>query len=202
LRCGSRSRRGAAAALLALAACAAPRETVVLLPDPDGKVGVVTVSNAAGSVRLESARESVVVRDAKHPPGKPAVMEEREVEKLFGPALRALPPQPARFTLYFDQDSTRLTPESGSLLAQVVEAIRARRGADTSVVGHTDTLGEAGHNYELSLRRAEAVADLLVAAGLSREALEVTSHGEENLLVPTADGIAEPRNRRVEVTVR
>ena len=73
---------------------------------------------------------------------------------------------------------------------------------DTSVVGHTDTAGSKEYNYRLSRRRAEAIARLLVAGGVAPDLLEITSHGKDNPVVPTGDNVSEPRNRRVEVTIR
>jgi outer membrane protein OmpA-like peptidoglycan-associated protein len=70
------------------------------------------------------------------------------------------------------------------------------------VVGHTDTVGTPASNYELGLRRATIVRDLLIGAGLDASTIEATSHGEGNLLVPTPDDTAEPRNRRVEIVVQ
>jgi outer membrane protein OmpA-like peptidoglycan-associated protein len=63
-------------------------------------------------------------------------------------------------------------------------------------------VGDKSYNYRLSLMRAKAVAALLVAKGLDPSILEITSHGKDNPLVPTGDQVFEPRNRRVEVTVR
>jgi outer membrane protein OmpA-like peptidoglycan-associated protein len=87
-------------------------------------------------------------------------------------------------------------------LPDVVQSIRERRAGDVGVVGHTDTVGTRPYNYRLGLRRATRVADLLVAAGVDRSLLDLDSHGEDDLLVPTRDDVDEPRNRRVEITVR
>ena len=74
--------------------------------------------------------------------------------------------------------------------------------AELSVVGHTDRVGAADANARLSLQRAQSTLDRLTEAGLKHKRVEVDSHGENNPLVPTADNVAEPRNRRVEVTIR
>ena len=66
----------------------------------------------------------------------------------------------------------------------------------------TDTMGEAKSNLALGLRRANAVRSILVQAGLPPATVDVTSHGEADLLVKTRDNTPEPRNRRVEITVR
>jgi outer membrane protein OmpA-like peptidoglycan-associated protein len=70
------------------------------------------------------------------------------------------------------------------------------------VTGHTDTTGNARTNVELGLRRANVVRSMLVRTGLSTLMIDVRSHGEAELLVPTGDNVSEPRNRRVEITVR
>jgi outer membrane protein OmpA-like peptidoglycan-associated protein len=70
------------------------------------------------------------------------------------------------------------------------------------VVGHTDTMGAPKANIELGLDRATTVRALLVQAGLDASTVEVISHGETDLLVKTPDETPEPRNRRVEISVR
>ena len=160
------------------------------------------VENDGGAVTLDGEGRATAVRDTRTPPEPPRTLTPDEIETLFGAALASAPTPPVHFTLHFEQGSALLTPASRDLLPDVLAAIRERASVDTSVVGHTDTLGEKEENYRLSLERATAVAALLQAAGVDPASLEITSHGEENLLVPTADEVAEPRNRRVEVTVR
>ena len=95
-----------------------------------------------------------------------------------------------------------LTTESRALLSTIVERLRARRAADLSVVGHTDTQGQPEANEALGLQRATSVAQQLRQLGVGDAPITVESHGPRNLLVPTPDQTAEPRNRRVEVTLR
>ena len=84
----------------------------------------------------------------------------------------------------------------------MLKTIRDRVPVDISVVGHTDTVGEKEYNYALSLKRAKAVASILHEKGVDPSILDITSHGKDNPLVPTGDQVSEPRNRRVEITVR
>ena len=126
----------------------------------------------------------------------------QEVQAIAGPALAALPKPPLRFILYFEHDSADLTPESKAILKKVLGMIRDRAPVDISVVGHTDTVGLKGYNYALSMKRAKAVACILVGKGIDPSVLVITSHGKDNPLVPTGDQVPEPRNRRVEITVR
>jgi OmpA family len=73
--------------------------------------------------------------------------------------------------------------------------------AEITVTGHTDTVGSAAYNLTLSQHRAEAVADELIRRGVPATDIVTVGRGEEDLLVPTADGVNEPRNRRVEIVV-
>jgi len=197
------------AILLLAAACAtspkppppASHDTIVLLPDDQGKTGAIVVSSAGVERRLDRPGQMVTV-EAGSPPGRPNVIPGQEVLAIAGPALAALPKPPARFILYFEHDSVTLAPESRAILENVLATIRARAPVDVSVVGHTDTVGKKGYNYALSLKRAKAVASILLREGVDPSVLDITSHGKDNPLVPTGDQVPEPRNRRVEITVR
>ena len=195
--------------LLLAVACATPpkpappgsRDSVVLLPDDQGKTGAILVSNAGVERRLDRPRQAVTV-EAGSPPGLPTVMSEQEVLAIAGSALAALPKPPARFILYFEHDSVDLTVKSQALLQKVIETIHNSAPVDISVVGHTDTVGKDNYNSVLSLKRARAVASILRGKGVDPSVLEITSHGKRNPLIPTGDQVTEPRNRRVEITVR
>jgi outer membrane protein OmpA-like peptidoglycan-associated protein len=195
--------------LMLLASCAAPgppspvpkRSMFLLIPDPEGKVGQITVTNRTGTQVVDQHHQASTVQSADDAPSPPSTLEETEIKRIFGEALAAQPASPARFILYFKDDSEELTPESEVLLAEVFRTIRGRGALDISVIGHTDTIGTRDYNYQLSLRRARKVADMLVVQGVDRNILDVESHGEDNLLVKTGDQVREPRNRRVEITV-
>ena len=201
----------AAALAAAMAAGCGPRrvrtaatgaELVILLPDQgDGSVGRAVVTNPAGSVELAAARESVSV-SSNQPLPPVTVMSEANVQQLFGDVLAALPAAPEHFTLQFLFESDTLTDESRALLPKILQSARTRPFPDVAVIGHTDTTGSATGNYELGLRRANAIRGRLVDAGIDRAVIDVTSHGEADLLVKTADDVPDPRNRRVEITIR
>lgn len=181
--------------------CAANKTLVTLAPDPDGKVGAISVANEAGSVAIATAYQATEVSAATKRPEAPVQLTREAVERRFAEALSIQPKQPVHFLLYFDKDTT-LGADSRALLAEIVKAIAERQAEDISVIGHTDTVGSVQFNNELSRRRAHAVRDLLVERGIPAQHIRVTSHGKENPLFPTADNVYEPRNRRVEVDVR
>jgi outer membrane protein OmpA-like peptidoglycan-associated protein len=175
---------------------------IVLLPDLEtGVVGKAVVSNPKGSTGLDGSRESTQV-SANQSPSPAIVMSEAEVQRIFAIALSALPPPPQHFTLYFRFQSDELTAQSSALVQQILKAVKDRPFADVIVVGHTDTTGTDAANFELGLKRAKTVRNFLVEAGLDASFIDVISHGESDPLIATADGVFEPRNRRVEITVR
>lgn len=177
------------------------RAVVVLLPDPeDGHVGRIVVTNPKGSAELVTARASSRVALTQAP--RIRTLSESDVNRQFGGILATLPPPPRHFTLPFRFESEELTDEGKRLVPDVLQAVKSYPVPEVVVIGHTDTTGTPQSNAELGLRRANAVRVLLVQAGLSESAIDVRSHGEAELLVPTADGVFEPRNRRVEITVR
>ena len=175
---------------------------VVLLPDPDGHVGRIIISNPQGSRELTQTGAATEIAGANRAPSAPFQMDQTQLTRIFGEALAAQPSPPAHYILYFDSNSTPLTAESRRSIPEVIRTIRERNSNDVSVVGHSDTTGNREYNFRLSLMRATAVSQLLVEAGIDPSSLEVTSHGKDNPLVPTGDNVAEPRNRRVEITVR
>jgi len=174
---------------------------VVLLPDTDtGNVGRIVVSTPEGSTELASAYASTRVALTQAPQIR--TLSESDVKRRFAAVLATLPPPPRHFVLNFQFDSEELTQESRRLLQDVRQSVKAYPVPDVVVIGHTDTRGSRESNVELGLRRANAVRSLLVQAGLSTLAIDTRSHGEAELLVKTADNVSEPRNRRVEITVR
>jgi outer membrane protein OmpA-like peptidoglycan-associated protein len=198
------------ACLALFAACAAPKppppapppSLFVLLPEPDGSTGQITISTPSGQQVLTQSRQASTVAATGGAPGSPVVLEDTQIQQVFGNALAALPPEPVHFILYFKGDSDELTPESLALLPQFFRTVRDRSPVDVSIVGHTDTRGERTYNFQLGLRRANRVADLLAAQGVDRNTLDIDSHGKDDLLIRTGDQVSEPRNRRVEIIVR
>jgi len=187
------------AASLILSGCAVPQSYVVLLGNDDGTVGKVSVTGNKGSTLLERAQEATfVAADA----GTSFDATREQIQKDFGAALAASPRKPARFLLYFQAGGASLTPESEHELDRVRAEIGARKAPDISIIGHTDTTGESDVNEQLGMERAGQVSARLSDLTLPADKVAVESHGEKNLLVATPDNTDEPRNRRVEITVR
>jgi len=181
---------------------ATPPALIALLPDPDsGITGRARVSNEFGAANLSAARASTIV-NADHAPGPVTVMSDADVTRLFAGVLAALPPEPKHFTLYFKFESDALTDESSEKVPEILKAVKLLSVPEVVVVGHTDTLGDATANVALGLKRAMTVRNVLVEAGIVPAMIEVASHGEADQLIKTGNNVAEPRNRRVEISVR
>ena len=119
------------------------------------------------------------------------------------PATTALSGQidPEKFFVFFDTAEARLSPDATRSVNEAAEEYHRTGAARVIVTGYTDTTGAAAYNLELSRRRAEAVSNALVRAWVPATDITAAGRGEEDLLLPTVDGVPEPRNRRVEIIV-
>ena len=195
-----------AAGLLA-AACATPpppppetsKGTVVLLPEKDGRPTAVTVQREGKQLVLDQPYAAAKV-------GTQALesyqSNQQDVEQEFGQALAAQPAGAQSFVLYFVEGKDDFTDESKRLVEQMLAEVARRPVPDVLVVGHTDAVGTDQVNDALGQRRAETVRNALIARGIAAGDIRAISRGKRALAVPTPDGVAEPRNRRVEIIVR
>jgi len=178
-----------------------PRQALfVVLPNAgDGGVGAITVEEGETATTLEQPYATAESRA-----GSTARIEEsrENINVIFRHAIAAQPILPHHFRLYFILGSDELTPESKIAYRAVFDDVNQRSVYEIEVIGFTDTLGDLAYNQSLSLARAAAIRDTLVRDGLDRDAISIAGRGKHDLLVPTADQAAEPRNRRVEITVR
>ncbi|WP_149541265.1 OmpA family protein [Siccirubricoccus phaeus] len=124
------------------------------------------------------------------------------------PAPAVVQPQPAApqvartYLVFFDWDRADLTDRARQIIAEAAAAAPQVQTTRIEVAGHADRSGTPQYNQRLSQRRADAVAAELVRRGIARDLISVTAYGESRPLVPTADGVREPQNRRVEIVLR
>jgi outer membrane protein OmpA-like peptidoglycan-associated protein len=184
----------------ALAACTPARQDLfVVLPNADGSSGAITVEAGSQSVLLDKPYAASEVRGGT---AAPVTVAAPEVQQIFGTTIAARPIPPAHFVLYFISDSDRLTPASEIQYRNVFKDIARRPVYEVAVIGYTDTLGDKTYNQQLSLNRARAIRGRLVHDGLTVTGISIAGRGEFDLAVKTGDQVSEPRNRRVEITVR
>ena len=117
------------------------------------------------------------------------------------PAPPAPPPPPTHqvYLVFFDWDKYNITPEGQQIIQLAANQYHSGGHVTLQVTGYTDTSGSAGYNQRLSERRANNVAGALVRFGVPRQAMDVSGRGKNDQRVPTADGVREPQNRRVEI---
>lgn len=173
--------------------------TVVLFPEKDGHDTAVLVKQGDRELLLSqpyaAARQTPLGPQAYH-------SSPQEVDAVFGAALAAQPMRPKQFTLYFIEGKDEFTDASKQIVESVFAEIARRPVPDVLVIGHTDAVGSDQLNDALSRQRAETVRVALIAHGIAPESITVVGRGKRDPVVPTAEGVSEPRNRRVEIVVR
>jgi outer membrane protein OmpA-like peptidoglycan-associated protein len=192
-------RRALCLSFVGLSVACAPVDRVVLLPQASGSSAVL-ITTASGSAQLDTAYAAVEL--GRQGEVKTVRSSEAEVRERYPELLSLQPPPAQRFTLGFLPGTSTLTSESMAELNAVVAAANGRSGGEIVVIGHTDRQGAAAANDALSLRRANAIRDLLVQKGINGELVTPVGRGEREPLVPTEDDVPEPRNRRAEIIVR
>src|SRR5215831_16093731 len=185
--------------MILLAGC--PRQALfVVLPNVEGGgVGAITVEEGQ---TLTTLNQPYATAESRAGSTAPIAETPETIAVIFRRALAAQPILPHHFRLYFVLGSDELTPDSKIAYRAVFDDIEQRPVYEIEVVGFTDTLGDLAYNQTLSLARAAAIRGELVRDGLDRNAISIAGRGKRDLLVPTADQTPEPRNRRVEITVR
>ena len=199
--------------LLTLAGCTTPppppappqpRVSVLLLPQTDAAGNpiptAVNVNMGEQSQQLNTPF-ALAETDTKGQLGQ-RVSNAEEVQARYGYVLKMLPPTPEVVVLRFLPGKSQLTPQSEQQLPDLMERAKARAGGEILVIGHTDRVGSQDANDALSLQRAQAVVKLIRAIGFPKDLLTAIGRGERDPVVPTADEVAEPRNRRAEIIIR
>jgi outer membrane protein OmpA-like peptidoglycan-associated protein len=189
-----------AAIALAIFLNSKPAELVVLVPAADGHIGTVVIERNGSKTTLNTAYAASRTGSARD--GGSETVAAEDVQRDFGGALEAIPARPTSFLLYFVTGTDELTDESKSEMQRVLDELRRRPAPDIQVIGHTDRVGGDAENDALSLQRAQTMREAMLGLGIPPNRIRAAGRGEREPLVPTADGVDEPRNRRVEINVR
>ncbi|MBM3547479.1 MAG: OmpA family protein [Alphaproteobacteria bacterium] len=121
---------------------------------------------------------------------------------------QAPPPAPApapaarTYLVFFDFDRSDITPEAAAIIRQAADDAKRQNVRLIVATGHADRSGPTDYNQRLSERRAASVRAALVREGIPANTIQTSGRGENDNLVATADGVREPRNRRVEIAFR
>jgi len=122
--------------------------------------------------------------------------------KADAPRADAATAAPAPLVVYFDMGSSTIRSADNAVLDHASRAFNEGKPIVMILTGTTDRTGDAAVNLELSQRRAAAVLRGLIARGIPADRFQILAKGETELPVPTNTGVAEARNRRVEITWR
>ncbi len=106
---------------------------------------------------------------------------------------------PKSYLVFFDFNRSDLTPDATRIVDTAANNATTQGVTRIDVTGHTDTAGSDAYNMRLSRRRAEAVAAEMERQGVPSSEIAIFAKGKHDLLVPTADGVREPQNRRVQI---
>lgn len=188
-----------AVAAAALAACA-PATRVTLLPQADGSTSAVETRTATSGQTISTPY--AVASVGRRGGISLSQTNQREVQQRHSELMSVMPAPAERFTLYFAVGGSTLTPESEAALRSILAQAMERPGGEIVIIGHTDRVGPADSNDQLSLQRARAIRELFIDRGFPALRAHAIGRGEREPAIPTADEVDEPRNRRVEIVVR
>lgn len=178
---------------------ASPKESIILLPQQDGKPSAVVVTSANKELVLDRPYMTATVDAGNLAAGETTA---EKVQAEFANLIAADPPGPKQFLLFYESGDIQLTAESKKLFGQVKAELKNYPAGEVVVIAHTDKVGSEKSNDQLSLRRAESVKALLIEIGIPENIIQVAGRGEREPLVFTKDGVEEAKNRRVEIKVR
>jgi len=154
-------------------------------------------------LQFVASLQAVEAADEQHMIQLCAVPPAPAPARQMAAAAPARTPQPeplARsFLIFFDWDKDDITPEAAGIIQAAADYAKSGGFARIQLTGHADRSGPADYNMDLSRRRAESARRQFVADGITADQIGLDWKGEADPLVPTADGVREPQNRRVEI---
>ncbi len=166
----------------------------------DTKFSGSTNTGATGSLKLGNQYHNEILVGLRYAFG--ATPAAPMMAPTATPAATPAAVAPIRsYLVFFDWDKADLTARAQQIIADAAAASRTVSATKIDVAGHADKTGTAGYNQALSLRRANNVAAELVRLGVPKTAIAITAFGDTKPLVPTAAGVREPQNRRVEIVL-
>jgi iron complex outermembrane receptor protein len=163
-------------------------------------VGVTPVYTQLGFTSVNYSEPRMFGFSAKYRFGGPEQGQTQETQAYTPPpAVAPRPSAPASYLVFFDFNKSDLTVQAAQIVDQAASNAGPAKVTRLTVTGHTDTVGSDAYNMRLSRRRAESVAARLEKDGIPSGEIEIVAKGKHDLLVPTADGVREPQNRRVQI---
>lgn len=175
-----------------------PDDMVVVLPEDEGEIGGIELTQGAKSLTLDKAFSAAGTGEKL---GDVAATE-TEIKEAFAAALASQPPAPKLFEIFFDLGKTSISDQGFEQILLAVEDVKARQAAEVLVTGYADASGDSGYNFALSRTRAARVQEAIFKELREGEVppFSVEAKGEKDLAIETPK--SESSNRRVLVLVR
>lgn len=181
--------------------CATKDIQITLLPEEEGKVGVISVADRKGDTHtINKAYEALDISQKGEISSK--LETEESVKLKYAEVLGALPQKPQSYLFFFSFDSAALETKQLEELKVLARLIREKNIVEIISIGHSDSAGDKEYNKTLSLQRAKNVADKLVVYGVPRTLLQLQYYGDANPLEPTTNTKPNAKNRRVEIILK
>lgn len=177
-------------------------ETKVVLLDNNKTKNEISLTNKSGVTVLDKTNTYITVDSDKSAPSKVKSISKKELNEMYGDMIKDSYNSSVSLLFYFDSGSTKLTQKSKEKLQAINRYIKQRYPCDVSVIGHADRQGSDEYNIKLSLKRANMIYRYIKEQNLSINSIEIKSFGENDPVIKTKEGVAEPLNRRVEVMIR
>lgn len=178
-----------------------PKTTVILL-DNNSSHNAVVVSTNEGNLTIDKPYAYTSLSALDKAPSPLQEGNKEEITKKYAEQLSLLPTAPVSMLFHFEPGTAELTESSKNKVDELIQIINERSPVAIDIIGHSDRAGDADKNYQLALERAKSVENYLQSRQVKLERTTITSYGENDPLIPTADGVSEPQNRRVEIIVR
>ena len=131
--------------------------------------------------------------------GGPVSQPDTPAAAYVAPPVQAPMAAPKSYLVFFDFNKSDLSAQATEIVDTAAKNAGPAKVTKLTVTGHTDTVGSDAYNMRLSRRRAESVAAQLEKDGIPSAEIAIYAKGKRDLLVPTADGVKEPQNRRVQI---
>ncbi|AHJ12521.1 OmpA family protein [Sulfurospirillum multivorans] len=184
-----------------LSGCASKDVQITLLPEDEGKVGVISVADRKGDTHtINKAYEALDISQKGEIASK--LETEESVKLKYAEVLNALPQKPQSYLFFFSFDSAVLETKQLEELKVLARLIRENSIVEIISIGHSDSAGDKEYNKTLSLLRAKNVADKLAVYGVPKSLLQLQYYGDANPLDPTTNTKPNAKNRRVELILK
>lgn len=190
------------AIILALPFITVKPQTTIVLWDNNTTHNAINVTTSKGSLSIDKPYYYTTLSTPDKRPADVEKADRSKIDEKFGLLVNALPVKAVSLLFYFEPTTSELTQASKDQIRELVRVIETHEPAAIDIIGHTDRAGESDKNYELALNRAKEVEKFLMDQHVVLSRCNVVSHGEDDPVIVTEDGVSESQNRRVEVIVR